>query len=194
MSTQSDPQSTKPHVKPKHAKAFLQRYGRRILGSYGGKLDKLFNAASQRLNIPWSGTKAHGYELLGILYGRCKGVPGVTKDRQPSKSKNTQPFAVSDEFLSSYEWRALRMRVLIRCGARCQCCGQSAKDGVVIHVDHIKPRRKYPELALEESNLQVLCEVCNHGKGNWDETNWSEPQTVELPPERYEPIWSKRVN
>jgi 5-methylcytosine-specific restriction endonuclease McrA len=42
----------------------------------------------------------------------------------------------------------------------------------VMHVDHIKPRSKYPHLALRESNLQVLCEACNLGKGNWDETDW----------------------
>ena len=45
--------------------------------------------------------------------------------------------------------------------------------GVRVHVDHIKPRRLFPSLALVESNLQVLCEVCNHGKGNWDQTRWA---------------------
>lgn len=110
------------------------------------------------------------------------------------RKRKARRFCGSDAFLATYEWRALRMRVLLRCGARCQCCGASAKDGAVIHVDHIKPRRTYPELALDEANLQVLCAVCNHGKGNWDETNWSEPHTVDLPPERYEPFWSKRVN
>ena len=41
-----------------------------------------------------------------------------------------------------------------------------------MNVDHIKPRKKFPELALVEDNLQVLCGACNHGKGNWDQTNW----------------------
>ena len=67
------------------------------------------------------------------------------------------------------------MTVLKSRGARCECCGATPADGVRMHVDHIKPRRKYPELALTESNLQVLCEECNHGKGNWDETDWREP-------------------
>lgn len=64
------------------------------------------------------------------------------------------------------------MVVLTKRGARCECCGATPKNGIAIHVDHIKPRRKYPELALEESNLQILCEVCNHGKGSWNETDW----------------------
>lgn len=77
-----------------------------------------------------------------------------------------------DEFLASYEWRKVRMQILKRDGARCACCGADRTDGLKMHVDHIKPRKLYPELALDLNNLQVLCEVCNHGKGNWDMTDW----------------------
>ena len=79
---------------------------------------------------------------------------------------------VSDAFLWTYEWRQLRMKVLKKYGPRCQCCGASASDGTKICVDHIKPRRKHPELALDFDNLQVLCDDCNHGKGSWDMTDW----------------------
>jgi len=52
-------------------------------------------------------------------------------------------------------------------------CGKSKhKDDAILHVDHIKPRSKYPDLALELKNLQVLCEDCNIGKGTWDESDW----------------------
>jgi len=78
----------------------------------------------------------------------------------------------SHAFLESFEWRKLRLEVLKKHGARCQCCGATPADGVKMHVDHIKPRRRHPELALAIDNLQVLCEVCNHGKGNWDQTDW----------------------
>jgi 5-methylcytosine-specific restriction endonuclease McrA len=64
------------------------------------------------------------------------------------------------------------MLALKQHGARCQCCGASPATGAVMNVDHIKPRRIYPELALEVTNLQVLCGDCNHGKGNWDMTDW----------------------
>lgn len=81
-------------------------------------------------------------------------------------------FISSDEFLSTYEWRKIRMVALKKCGARCQCCGASPTTGAVMNVDHIKPRKTHPELALDLDNLQVLCHVCNHGKGNWDSTDW----------------------
>ena len=64
------------------------------------------------------------------------------------------------------------MEALKKYGPRCQCCGATPADGVRINVDHIKPRKHYPELALDVENLQVLCEECNHGKGNWDTTDW----------------------
>lgn len=78
----------------------------------------------------------------------------------------------SEAFLESFEWRSLRMMALKKHGATCLCCGASPSTGAVMHVDHIKPRKFFPELALTLDNLQVLCGECNHGKGNWDTTDW----------------------
>ncbi|MBN9047718.1 MAG: HNH endonuclease [Rhizobiales bacterium] len=69
-------------------------------------------------------------------------------------------------------WKELRYRVLAKSGQRCQCCGSSVRDGAELHVDHIKPRSLYPDLALDESNLQVLCSDCNMGKSNRDDTDF----------------------
>jgi 5-methylcytosine-specific restriction endonuclease McrA len=78
----------------------------------------------------------------------------------------------SKEFLSTYEWRKVRMEALKKYGPVCQCCGTTPSHGAVMNVDHIKPRRLFPHLALDVNNLQVLCHECNHGKGNWDQTDW----------------------
>jgi 5-methylcytosine-specific restriction endonuclease McrA len=78
----------------------------------------------------------------------------------------------SNDFLQTYEWRVLRMQALKLHGARCQCCGATPSDGAVMNVDHIKPRRIFPEMALSLDNLQILCAPCNHGKSNWDMTDW----------------------
>lgn len=77
-----------------------------------------------------------------------------------------------DGFYKTPEWRRLRYLALKNCGGRCQCCGAKASEGAVLHVDHIKPRYKFPELSLWLDNLQVLCEDCNIGKGAWDDTDW----------------------
>ena len=34
------------------------------------------------------------------------------------------------------------------------------------NIDHIKPRKFFPELALDILNLQLLCAKCNKRKGN----------------------------
>lgn len=81
-------------------------------------------------------------------------------------------FVASDEFLSSFAWRRLRMEALKKYGPKCMCCGATPATGAVMNVDHIKPRKLWPSLALEINNLQILCHECNHGKGNWDQTDW----------------------
>ena len=92
----------------------------------------------------------------------------------PKKKVKKQSYSdQSKEFLSSWEWRTLRYEILLKHGRRCMCCGATPDDGVtVICVDHIKPRHKFPSLSLDPDNLQVLCGVCNQGKGAWDSTDF----------------------
>lgn len=85
---------------------------------------------------------------------------------------------VGDKFLTTFEWRKLRMEALQKYGSKCMCCGATPEHGAVMNVDHIKPRKKYPHLALDINNLQILCGACNHGKGNWDETDWRPSRLV----------------
>jgi len=78
----------------------------------------------------------------------------------------------SNSFLNTYAWRKLRMEALKKYGSKCMCCGATPATGAVMNVDHIKPRKLFPSLALNIDNLQILCHECNHGKGNWDRTDW----------------------
>lgn len=75
-------------------------------------------------------------------------------------------------FYKTKAWRSLRYQVLRERGRRCECCGCTPKDGREVHVDHIVPRSKSPDLALEKDNLQVLCADCNLGKSNTDSIRW----------------------
>jgi len=69
---------------------------------------------------------------------------------------------------STEEWANLRELVFITYGKVCMKCGSTKR----IHVDHIKPVSKYPELSLSFRNLQVLCSFCNISKGNRHETDY----------------------
>jgi len=78
---------------------------------------------------------------------------------------------IAGDFYSSSKWREVRYKALKMYGGKCKLCGVSGSHAV-LHVDHIKPRSHYPNLALDLSNLQVLCEDCNLGKSNKDDTKW----------------------
>jgi 5-methylcytosine-specific restriction endonuclease McrA len=77
-----------------------------------------------------------------------------------------------DKFLSSKAWVTLRYEAIKLYGNKCKCCGKGPDSGAELNVDHIKPRWKFPHLALDITNLQVLCSWCNWGKGGYDETDW----------------------
>lgn len=79
------------------------------------------------------------------------------------------------EFYRTREWYSVRYKAILKYGRVCACCGSLQGPH---HVDHIKPRSKYPRLELELRNLQVLCEPCNIGKSNTDETDWREGCTT----------------
>lgn len=93
------------------------------------------------------------------------------KKKATKKKKHYVDYKTFNAFYSLKPWRQLRYKALLKYGAKCMLCGASKEDGKIMHVDHIKPRYKYPELELKLSNLQILCEDCNMGKGGWDETD-----------------------
>lgn len=94
------------------------------------------------------------------------------KHHSLAKPKTVKYYNTDNTFYASDEWRALRYKALELNGGACQCCGRTRKHGVVLHVDHIKPRSLYPELQLALDNLQILCEDCNLGKSNKFATDW----------------------
>ena len=92
------------------------------------------------------------------------------------KAAKKKPVVPRDAFYASVEWKRVRYEALKKSSGRCECCGVSPKEGAILNVDHIKPRRRFPALALDVTNLQVLCASCNHGKGSWDRTDWRAPE------------------
>tara|TARA_R110001606_G_scaffold262210_1_gene410877 strand:+ start:60 stop:668 length:609 start_codon:yes stop_codon:yes gene_type:complete len=96
----------------------------------------------------------------------------IAAEQVLEKNSISPQFSAKD-FYKSREWRHLRAKVLERYTCKCMMCGHSPKEhGIVIHVDHIKPRSTHPHLQLREDNLQLLCEDCNLGKSNHYFTDW----------------------
>ena len=102
------------------------------------------------------------------ILNKNKGKSGRKKERYASVSRQD-----NENFYKSREWLELRVRVLEKYECKCMMCGMSPKyHGIVIHVDHIEPRSKRPDLSLRINNLQLLCADCNRGKSNKYSTDW----------------------
>ncbi|MCP3681635.1 MAG: HNH endonuclease [bacterium] len=91
-----------------------------------------------------------------------------------------------DRFYTTQRWRELRYQAFLKYGNICQCCGRSPDNSCIqLQVDHIKPRKSFPELQNKLSNLQILCSDCNSGKTNKFFTDWRGKATKEHPEEHY---------
>lgn len=78
-----------------------------------------------------------------------------------SEDRHALALTPGDIFYKSLKWKNFRFRCFKELERKCVICGSNEK----LHLDHIKPRSIYPELAFEKKNMQILCEQCNLGKG-----------------------------
>lgn len=99
-----------------------------------------------------------------IMEGKTKGE--AINIIIPNKEKS------SKDFYKSLSWKKIRYEVLKESNGKCYLCGRSAKDGVILHVDHIIPLSIDWGKRLDKNNLQVLCNDCNLGKMNKDTSDW----------------------
>lgn len=81
---------------------------------------------------------------------------------QETTTEEPVPIKVEKIFQgSSNDWRYLRKKVFKIQGDRCLKCGKKTSR---MHVDHIKPKSRFPHLEYKIDNLQVLCQDCNREK------------------------------
>ncbi|MGL4475184.1 MAG: HNH endonuclease [Shewanella sp.] len=87
---------------------------------------------------------------------------------QFTDAEQLQEFAAKPaaNFYASEAWRKLRFEVLKRPAICVVCHRTPTEHGISLHVDHILPRSKHPQLALDINNLQLLCQDCNLGKSD----------------------------
>lgn len=75
-----------------------------------------------------------------------------------------------EAFRDSEAGRKWKAQKLAECNYRCPECNKLLND-FNSSIDHKHPRRHYPWLAWDISNLWVLCKVCNRNKSDrqWDD-------------------------
>ena len=102
----------------------------------------------------------------------------IDKNETQTKSNKTDKVDLSEEEIERITTNrikvmpGIRWQVFKRDNWRCVACGRSADDNVILHVDHIIPRSKGGKDEID--NYQTLCEACNIGKSNKDDTNLRE--------------------
>lgn len=116
-----------------------------------------------------------GCMIVGFITAQICGRVHKEEERKRMPEVNTRLGELARErqrqidetnsFYASPEWRLVRERTIQEQGRVCQHCHRRISKDYDVTVDHIKPRSKFPELALETSNLQVLCRKCNSAKG-----------------------------
>ena len=88
---------------------------------------------------------------------------------------------MSDGFYSQPSWHKLRAKtkaVWKRENRLCGYCNHPIDWNEIVVVDHIKNRRRHPDLALEPSNLQCVHHACNTRKAAYVE-NGNKPAVRE---------------
>lgn len=73
---------------------------------------------------------------------------------------------------------AQKKQILERDGYKCVICGKGIKDGVELHIDHIKPKDLGGEASIE--NGQTLCAQHNFLKKNYKQTETGKKMFIRL--------------
>lgn len=83
---------------------------------------------------------------------RC---PAHATNKGTTKNKPGDPFYCSAAWIKLRDYKRQQNPL-------CEECERQGRVRAMHAVDHIRPRREWPELELEYDNLQSLCEHCHN--------------------------------
>lgn len=98
-----------------------------------------------------------------------KYYPDTIEDNRINISEETRGEIVTKAESKIKIQAGIRWQVFKRDVWKCVSCGRRAEDNIILHIDHIIPRSKGGK--DEMNNYQTLCETCNIGKSNKDNTD-----------------------
>lgn len=111
----------------------------------------------KRNNLPTK--QKNGYNSDGTLYGKIfKKGHSLNKGNKHWNWKGGVSFENNNEFYWRKEWKEVRDKCYERDNYTCQIC---RRRGLYFNAHHIMPRRDFPELELELSNLLTICISCH---------------------------------
>ena len=82
----------------------------------------------------------------------------TTKTKRDTKRVRPATFQQAKALYNSAAYKAWRTSILQRDKFQCQMCGQ---EGGRLEAHHIRPKRRFPKLTLEENNGIALCFDCH---------------------------------
>lgn len=74
---------------------------------------------------------------------------------------------ISGALPNRYTHAQIRNALALETSKKCAYCESSIDQVSYPHVEHIRPKSKFPELVVEWGNLTVGCEQCNTHKGDY---------------------------
>jgi hypothetical protein len=101
----------------------------------------------------------------GFLIKVSKGI--YRYDPEIVKNRNLEDFTTKQ-----------KNEILKRDNYRCVQCGRGVKEGIELHIDHIKPKYLGGKAVIE--NGQVLCSRCNFIKKNLNQTETGKKMYIRL--------------
>jgi hypothetical protein len=104
------------------------------------------------------------------------------KDKIGKATSGSRPSIKGENhyFWKGGSWNYIKTLVRLRDNDVCQCTGICQwhlgekcgfKDSYIMHVDHIKPKKLFPDLKLSMDNLIVVCPNCHQMKTNTERRN-----------------------
>jgi hypothetical protein len=132
-----------------------------IAGMWGAW--KFAHVYGPQIGLGWAPIGAAAVCLLCILAGA--GRQKLARRTGELVKRRKADLEETERFYSSPEWWIARKANIKQQGRLSVTCRVAIRRDTDLTVDHIKPRSKFPHLALEISNLQVTCRACNSRKG-----------------------------
>jgi 5-methylcytosine-specific restriction endonuclease McrA len=98
----------------------------------------------------------------------------LSAHRQAAKriSKKYSPRGIFNRWRDAEEGKTWKKAEFERIQGVCPVCGVTLPSIDFFHIDHIQPLCDRPDLAIELSNLRLVCSKCNLRKGAKKDDCW----------------------